>query len=241
MQSVDELAHRQIAANCRNNITGAVRYARKKDFTEKHRARSTILSMLTKERYPDGLNILTMPGLSWEFENRLLSLRESGWVYKNKPVKRTFITGVEIDPAVYRAGCLQMPRGDETPFVSIQSSPMWTAHTIASNCVKAFHNCDVYRLMRECDSMWNVAWLDFIGPLSRCKIEQIRDFYESKVDGSIIVTCLAARHSQETSIELENYGELEGWFESMLLGRVEHCFRYCDGASPMIQFAVSKI
>ena len=240
MQSIDELAHRQIAANCRGkHLTGAVRYARKTEFSEKHKARSTILALLTKERF-EKLSILTLPSLSWEFENRLLALRESGWVYRNKATKRTYITGVEIDPAVYRAACLKMPRGEDCAFISVPNSPMWTAHTMGSNCVNKFHNCDVFNLMKHCEYMWDAAWLDFTGPLSRQKIEDIQRFYFGKVKGTLIVTCLAARYDQATSIELEMFGELEGWFETLLPGKIEHCIRYQDGMSPMIQYAVSK-
>jgi hypothetical protein len=241
MQSIEELAYRQIAANCRGkSMTGAVRYARKTEFSEKHKARSTILSLLTKDRFPGKLTILTMPSLNWEFEARLLALRESGWIFKNKNVKRTFITGVEIDPAVYRGGCLKMPRGDECAFVSIPNSPMWTAHTISSNIVSRFHNCDVFNLMRNCDVQYSVVWLDFTGPLSRQKIEEIQTFYDKRIKSILVVTCLAARYNQETSLELETYGELEGWFTALLPGKVEHCIRYQDGASPMIQYAVRK-
>jgi len=239
MQSVEELAHRQIAANCRGNITSAVRYARKTEFSEKHKARSTILALLTREKY-EKLTILTMPSLAWEFENRLIALRESGWVHKSKQNKRTFVTAVEIDPAVYRAACLKIPRGEECSIVNIPTSPMWTAHTVGTNQISKFHNCDVFALMRECEYLWDAAWLDFTGPLTRQKIELIQAFYLAKVKGVLIVTCLAARYNQSTAIDLEMHGELEGWLETLLPGKVEHCVRYQDGASPMIQYAVSK-
>jgi hypothetical protein len=236
--SVDELACRQIAIGRRAG--GGIAYARKIDHSNKNLARAEILSLFKRRKWPKGLSILTMPGINWTFELRLLSLREGNWHRHASSTKRTHICAVELDPAIYTAATLCMPRSTDSPIVTFVNSPMWTAHSTGSNAIRRFHNCDMYSLMEHNAHKFDAAWLDFLGPLSCQKMQKIKTFYEQWIGSIFIVTFLAARHEQEVTLDAELNDGLEGWLAKELPGKILHCFRYQDGASPMLQYAVQK-
>jgi hypothetical protein len=92
---------------------GGILFARKPDGEEKIKARQLILDMFSAERWPERLNMLTMPSVSWRFERQLLGSREPGWLRRPRP-RTVHFTAVENDRAIYYAGAAQMPGTDDT-------------------------------------------------------------------------------------------------------------------------------
>jgi hypothetical protein len=236
--TVDELACRQIALK---KASPGVSFARKKNSMEKNKARQKILSMLTWRRWSKGLSILTLPGLFWTFEKQLLNLREGHWAVKKNPIHSTYICSIEIDPAVYRASFAYMPGLDHKSSVTtILTKNMYAAYTVGTRVIPRYHNCNFFAMAKDYDHWFDVAWLDFNGPVTESRMEILKEFYSRNIRRYLIVTALCARYDQGTNITLAEAGSLEKWFEAELPGKVDHCFRYSDGV-PMIQYAVGKV
>ena len=238
--SIEELAGRQIAMNNRRKLQGGVAFARKVNTAEKNIARAQVLRLFKTKRWPRGLSILTMPGLYWTFEHRLLSAREGNWRGRIQPARSTHITAVEIDPGIYAAAMASMPCKPSTALVTHLKSPMWTGHATGSDAVRRYYNCDVFALMRHNEKPFGAAWLDFTGPMSPARLEDIREFYKKWVEGILVVTFLAARHGGDATLEIEESTGIQKWLAEYLPGKCLHFLRYQDGASPMAQYAVKK-
>lgn len=235
--TIDELASRQIGLR---SVSGGVAFARKGKTTEKLKKHGKILRLFTRDAWPKGLSILTMPGLKWEFERALLSLREGNWAQRTNPARSTHICGLEIDPAIYRASLAFIPGLKHNHSATkIIDGPMWAAHSLETSAVRRYHNCDFYTMAANYEHAFDAAWLDFTGPLNEARMEIIKRFYNRNVRSVLIVTALAARTDMQTNVSMFNAGSLEDWYAKELPGKIEHCSRYMD-TSPMIQYAVRK-
>jgi len=238
--SIDELAHRQIASNNRRDARGGIAFARKGMAKQKDLARDRIVSLFKTKRWPGGLSILTMPGVGWPFENKLLNAREGNWSQKKRPSQNTHIYSIENDPALFAAAALSIPRGMNAPIVNYPKSERWTARTVGSNAVRRFHNCDLFNLIRHDDRAFDAAWIDLTGPLTPLRMELIREFYETRVAGILALTFLGARTTGETGVEIAECGGTPEWLRRELRGDEQQLFRYRDGASTMVQYVVAR-
>lgn len=218
--------------------SGGILFARGKARTEKDAARSLLLDLFEPEAWEGPLRILTMPGLTWQFERGLLRRREGDWV-KGKP-KRTRITSIESDRSIYYASIGQIPGLHvDNALTKVMRPPPFAEHAIRTRYVEGYYFGNVDDLMRDPPGQWDAVWLDYTGPLSIERMKIIAQFYEQAVRGILIVTALKARWPRETSAAIARAGGYSAWLRKQLPGHVLYDFDYRDTV-PMTQFAVRK-
>lgn len=230
--NIEELAAMQHA-----QPSGGMLFARNPDREAKDAARQKILDLFTPKERPNHLRILTMPGLDWRFERKLLGRREGDWMRKAGP-SRTGITAVENDRYIYYSAVTTMPglntRRALTRFLPPES---FAERTTRTKFLNEFHFANVDDLMRETTKRWDAVWLDYTGPLTVERLRLIARFYSNSVRDTLIVTALKARYNKETSTAVERVGGHSEWLHAHLPGEVLHDIEYFD-TSPMAQFAV---
>lgn len=243
---MEELAEWQRTAK----PSGGVLFARNAEGDEKTKARQLILDLFALDAWDRPLNMLTMPGVHWRFERKLLGSREPGWL-KRKTPKKTHFTGVENDRAIFFAGSAQMP-GLETPHALVKPVKRerfpFAEHAIKTRHASFFF-ANVDDLMihdwqpapyRDREQVgWDAVWLDYTGPLSIRRLAAIRQFYRRAVREVLIITALKARWDRDTSNAIERCGSHSEWLRERLSGEVLHDVEYFD-TSPMAQFAIRK-
>lgn len=236
--NIEELAATQIT-----RPSGGMLFARNPDRAEKDAARKLILNLFRTDLWGHDLRILTMPGLDWRFERKLLGKREGNWMGRKAKLdapRRTQITSIENDRFIYYSACHQMP-GLHThrALTKILPAPSFGERTVSTGFIKAFHFANVDDLMRETDETWDAVWLDYIGPLTTDRLALIAAFYQRAVSSTIVVTALKARWNRATSDAITRAGGHSKWLRSHLTGHVLHDIEYFD-TSPMAQIAVCK-
>jgi hypothetical protein len=229
----------ELAAIQQVRPSGGMLFARNPDREAKDAARQQILDLFTLKARPGFLRILTMPGLDWRFERKLLGKREGDWMRKAGPTN-TKITSIENDRFIYYSAVHQMP-GVETKraLVTIRAPAPFAERTVSTKYIEQFHFANVDDLMHESPKMWDAAWLDYTGPLTVERLKLIARFFETSVRDTLIVTALKARYNKDTSIAVERAGGHSEWLRKHLPGDVLHDIEYFD-TSPMAQFAVRK-
>lgn len=232
---IEELAAQQWTAK----PSGGVLFARRTTTTEKDAARGRILSLLTRAEFPKGLAILSMPGLDWRFEKRLLRIREGHWEARKGP-HCTYITAVESDRAIYHAAVTRMPGLHQAEsFTSVLPATAFAERVVRNRWVGRFFFANVDELMRVQPVPFDAAWLDYTGPLTIKRLEIIADFYARNVRKLLVVTALKARWNRETSDAIASAGGHSAWVRRALPGRVMHDIEYQD-ESLMAQIAIRK-
>lgn len=218
--------------------SGGILFARGNARTEKDATRMLLLDLFEPEVWEGPLRILTMPGLTWQFERGLLRRREGNWV-KEEP-KRTSITSIECDRSIYYASIGQIPGLHvDNALTKIMRPPRFAEHAIRTRYVDGYYFANVDDLMRDTHEQWDAVWLDYTGPLSIERVKIITQFYERAVRGVLIVTALKARWPRETSAAIARAGGHSAWLRKHLPGQVLYDFDYRDTV-PMTQFAVRK-
>ncbi len=232
---IEELAVHQYTAK----PSGGVMFARKKEHTEKDKARSKVAHLFTVSDFAKGLSILTMPGLSWRFEKSLLRLREGNWETRKSP-HRTYLTCVENDRCIYHAAITKMPGLHQVNSIVVSLPPTKIAErTVRNRWIGRFYFCNVDDLMQAQEVPFDAAWLDYTGPLSIKRLEIIRAFYEQNIRKILIITALKARWNIPTADAIERAGNHSQWVQSYIKGHIIHDFEYQD-VSPMVQIAIAK-
>jgi len=232
---MDELAARQREIK----PSGGIVFARNADGDEKSWARQHVLDLFAPDRWNGRLHLLTMPGVAWRFERKLLGIREVGWMRAPSP-RRTLFTSIENDRAIYFAAAGQMP-GVHTPRALIKQNNKFAFTEIGVKSAYAsflFGNVD--DLMKsDWATPWDAAWLDYTGPMSVKRLEIIAQFWHRYIREILVVTALKARWDQKTSAAIDAAGGHSEWLRDHLDGEVLHDIEYVD-TSPMAQFAVRK-
>lgn len=233
---IEELAAHQIV-----RPSGGMLFARNPDRQQKDRARGLIIGLLSKVKWPGPLRVLTMPGLDWRFERKLLGNREGDWLRSLAQPARTHITSVENDRYIYYSAAHCMP-GLHTPkaLTRIMPAPPFAERSLSTKFIDRFYFANIDDLMRETTDSWDAVWLDYIGPLTIERLGLIATFYQRSVRGILIVTTLKARWNRETSDAIERAGGHSPWLANSLPGEVLHDIEYFD-TSPMAQFAVRHV
>lgn len=211
-----------------------VAFARKAQPVERAVARGRVVSLFEPKRWPTALSILTLPGVTWTFERRLLCAREGNWEQRTRPAQSTYITGCEIDPAIFAAATVTIPRTAKASVVTFTNSPRWTTRTVGTDAVRRFHHCDVYELMKHNDSHFGAAWLDFTGTLTSDRLVRIAEFYNRWVVGILVLTFMYGRRDVDNDV-----GDVLEWVTDALPGNVLQFFHYADGPAHMVQLAIS--
>jgi hypothetical protein len=242
--SIEELAVHQITAM----PSGGVMFARKKERDAKDEARSHILNLLGNTLAYPTLSILTMPGLQWRFENKLLGRRERDWATKpGQKAESTAIEAIESDRSIFYGAVTMMPgmadwkhrRMDNPPITMLQPSK-FAERAVANPFVERFSFGNVDDLMRHAQREYDAAWLDYTGPMSVERLRVIAEFYRRCIRSLLVVTSMRARWNRESSDTVARHGSVHAWLRSALPGPVLHEIDYQDGPSPMSQFAVLK-
>lgn len=236
---LEELAIHQISAT----PSGGVLFARKTEREQKDIARKMVLDLVSRERHPDNLSVLTMPGLNWSFERKLLGRREKDWQRLVSPL-RTQITAIENDRMIYHAALMSMPGMQQAKAVgnspiTVLPATAFSERGVANSWVE-YHFGNIDNFMAEPGEMFDVAWLDYTGPLSIERLAIIKKFFAARVRHTLIITHLKARWNVDTSAAISRAGGANAWVKKHIAGRIEHDHEYQDGASPMAQIAITK-
>jgi hypothetical protein len=232
---MEELAARQ---HTLQNPSGGIAFARNVDGEQKTAAREKVLELFTRGRWPGHLHMLTLPGIQWRFERKLLGVREVGWLRKERP-NGTYFTACENDRAIYFAAVAQMP-GLHTPESELKRIKHYSFAEMGVKTSYAsffFGNADDMMALDCWNSGWHAAWLDYTGPLTVERMALIRTFFHRYVNNTLIVTALKARWNEATSRAIEKAGGHSQWLRKHLDGEILHDIEYID-TSPMAQFAV---
>jgi hypothetical protein len=250
MKSIGQIAYQKPLARCgmeelaaRQRIivpSGGVAFARNVDGEEKTAARQHVLDLFQLDRWPGRLHMLTLPGLQWRFERKLLGAREPGWLRKSRPL-HTYFTACENDRAIFHAAVAQMP-GLHNPDSELKRIRHYSFAELGVKTRYAslfFANIDDMMVLDCWDSGWDAVWLDYTGPLTVERLALIKQFYHRYVDSILIVTALKSRFNDATTRAVERAGSHSEWLRSHLAGEVLHDLEYFD-TSIMAQFAVRK-
>lgn len=241
--------------NIRATPSGGILFARCRDRGFKDEARRYVIDLLGDvERYPT-LSVLTMPGLDWRFENKLLGRREGDWANGSRAPVRTAITAVENDRSIYFAATTRMPgmirpewrthrpipAGVPNPAVITLTPPAYAEHCLANPWVDRYVFANVDDLLAADSRRYDAAWLDYTGPLTVKRMAAIQQFYDNRLPsgGALALTVLKARWNRETGAAIEAAGGCQAWIESRL-GSAHHVMEYQDTGSPMLQVIVVK-
>ena len=221
--------------------SGGVLFSRNVDGDEKSAARQKVLDLFHPTVWPQPIHVLSLPGVHWRFERKMLGMREIGWMSHKEYPKRTLFTGVENDRAIYYASVGQMP-GLHTPNSMLKRTKQFPFSELGVKTHYAsvfFANIDDL-MMFDWQSKWDAAWLDYTGPLSTERLEIIKRFYARHISSTLIVTALKARWNEKTSNAVRRAGGHSEWLRENLPGEVLHDIEYND-TSPMAQFAVRHV
>lgn len=235
---MEELAAHQRSIEAR----GGVLFARNPDREQKAAARQKILDLFAPQVWPGNLSMLTMPGVDWRFERKLLGAREPGWMTKLERPRRTFLTCVENDRAIYYGAIADMP-GMTTlgALAQMRDAPRFAEHAIKTRFIRGrFFLANVDDLMLEQNWTFDAAWLDYTGPMTVERLKIIEAFWQHNIRHILIVTMLKARFNKKTSDAIERAGGHSQWLLGHLSGEVLHDLEYMD-TSPMEQIAIRKI
>lgn len=235
---IDELAVQQQWNERAGKATGGMLFARKEDHAEKDEARRAILNMLTLEKSLECLSVLSMPGMTWEFERRLLGQRECRWSGRSY-AGNVRLTCVENDRFIYYSALTKIPRNAQCVIRALPA-PSYAECTMGHGFVDRYIFANVDDLMQHSDETFDVAWLDYTGPLSVARMKIIQRFWRDRVRSKLIITSLKARWNRETADTIVRNGGCMNWMRKRLPGTELHAMEYQDGASPMIQIALSK-
>lgn len=242
--SIEELAGRQMALR---NISPGVAFARATPEPNKVFARNQVLKLLGVREHPKGLCILTMPGLTWQFERDLLRLREGMWERKRDgkgSVHNTYICGIESDRSIWHAGVTLMPGGPRDSVEStttILAPTQWAEKVVRNRFISRYMLGSVEALMAETDFMYDAAWIDFNGQLSLKRMDLLDKFFKHHIRRTLIVTSLKGRWDRVTKTVIHEAGGIVEWARERLGGVVRHSFDYGSGDATMTQFALSKL
>jgi hypothetical protein len=239
---VEELAADQAARNRREaQLTGGVSFARKEFTSEKGAARREIRHLLTTQQMPGPISVLSMPGLAWTFEYDVLAQRDSGWT-KTRDVQRTRFFCVENDRYVYYSAATKMPGSKHKMTVRTLERPAYAETAIGNSAIGCFAFANVDDLMAEGRETFDVAWLDYTGPLTVDRLKLIERFYRDNVRSTLIVTSLKARWNKDTDRAAQRHGGYCEWAVAPFGDSIGlHAIEYQDGPSPMFQFACRKV
>lgn len=238
---IEELAAHQINAT----PSPGVLFARKQEHEEKDAARLAILDLLGPDEFPKGLSVLSMPSVQWKFERKLFGRREGDWLRKKGP-HRTYLTCIENDRPIYHAALMQMPGVYQlkhgNSIVQMLPATSFAERVVRNRWVGRFFFANVDDLMRDHDGehQYDVAWLDYTGPLTIERLALIDEFFRKGVRSILVVTALKARWNRDTSDAIERAGGHSAWFLKTIPGALLHEINYQDGGSPMAQFAMRK-
>lgn len=232
---MEELAARQGGLQTK----GGVAFARHADEPGKVAARQLVIDLFAFERWPYRLRMLTMPGLEWRFERKLLAERELGWTRRKGPV-RTLFTGFENDRALYYASVTLMPgmpglelkRIKPYGFAEMGVKTPFASHFFANVDEAMKHDWPE-------TASWDAVWLDYTGPLSTERLAIIRRFFDRHITSMLIVTALRARFNKATVQAISRAGGHSEWVRKHIHGEVLHDIEYFDTV-PMAQLAFRR-
>ena len=229
----------ELAAMQHVRPSGGMAFARNPDREQKDLARQKITALFTPAAHPQPLSILTMPGLDWRFERKLLKKREGYWQERAEP-RRTRITSIENDRFIYYSAVHQMPGlHTKNALATIQKPAPFAERAVSTKFIGRFYFANVDDLMAETNQSWDEAWLDYTGPLTVERLKLIASFFDRAIRGTLIVTALKARYNKDTMQSVDRAGGYFEWLRKHLPGTVLHEIEYFD-TSPMAQFAIQK-
>lgn len=219
---------------------GGVLFARNADGAEKTKARQMVLDLFTRERWPGFLHMLTMPGLQWRFERKLLAARQEGWM-RHRSAHGVYFTACENDRAIFYAAVGEMPglHTRDSELKRIKPYPFAEFGVKTRFASFFFANVDDLLAQDNWTASWDAVWLDYTGPLTDRRLAMIRGFYQRHVKSILIVTALKSRFNKATTLAVEKAGGYEQWLRKHLDGDVLHYLEYFD-TSAMAQFTVRK-
>ncbi len=187
--NMEELAARQRTIKASSGI----QFARTVNREQKDAARQQIIDLFSPSVWPGRLRMLTMPGLEWRFERKLLGKREGNWMQKRGP-ERTYFTCIENDRALYFASMAKIP-GAETRSAKLTMLPPpdFAELALKTRFIGGHFFANVDDLIRQTQWTFDAAWLDYTGPMSVERLKLLERFYQRCVYSTLIVTVLRAR------------------------------------------------
>ena len=245
-KSLTRCGMEELAQNARDiDPTGGMLFARGKNREQKDIARERILELFTLEAWPDHLGMLTMPGVDWRFERKLLGMREPGWMNKREYPSKTGITCIENDRSIYHGAIAEMP-GLQTfkALTKVKTPPPFAERALKTKFIKRFYFANVDELMNETvtenwRAQFDAVWLDYTGPMSVDRLRIIERFYAQSIRRVLIITVLKARWNKDSSRAIERAGGHSEWLRKHIPGEILHEIEYSD-TTPMMQIAIRK-
>lgn len=229
----EELAIHQIMAT----PTGGIMFARNPSGEEKRAARQTIIDIV--KEIPGPISLLTMPGLKWKFEGAVLKERETMLLKEGEGPNRTIFTCIENDRSIFHAAMIRMP-GMRNPANVFRCIPptAFSERGVSSLWIDRFYFGNVDDLLAYENNKYDVAWLDYTGPLSIKRLALIAKFFDKQVSKLLVLTSLGARWDRQTSDTITRLG-FYNWVTGTIQGTPVHSIQYMD-SSPMLQIAFRK-
>lgn len=223
------------------NMTPGVAFARhvvtqhrEQKFCKKDGERGIVVNMFMKDQWPESLSIVTMPSVHWRFEKAILRQREG----EGKLPKKTFITAIEREPAIFTASLKYIPGADQG-LTHLPGDIPKTHYTMKTPIISRYHLTSFEDFAEVNTKKFGGAWLDFTGPLTDRLFEMIPHF-SNYIKRTLVITMLNARWSRDISDRVTRANGVDKLLASrMPFMKLEKVRRYQDNV-PMIQLKLVK-
>lgn len=219
---------------------GAMTFARRAQTAQKGLAREKVLSTFSASNFRDGLSIMTMPSVTWEFERLLLNTRERGVRIERKP-RRTHITAIERSRPLWTAALTTMP-GLQHGLVLALPVPDYAVAAARSYAIPRFFLCTFEALAhgRDHPNPYDAAWIDLTGQLTLERVDALRALWERSIRSTLVVTSLKCRWPADMVAALAEHDGIAGLLEASLPGAVVRSeYVYADSV-PMHQITLVR-
>lgn len=179
--------------------------------------------------HPRPLSILTLPGVAWRFEKKIL-------YHRRRAGLETKITALEKDPAIFAASLADMPgnsRGYE--YVDQHES---SAAAVSTYKIHRYYCAAFEDFARTNEETFDAAWIDLTGPVGEKVLLGLARLWPY-VREALVVTSLKARWNRVTSARVRHLGGVANLLKTTLQGSAVECdHEYCD-SSPMSQVTLT--
>jgi hypothetical protein len=155
----------------------------------------------------------------WPAKLHMLTLPGTQWTFERqllsaRPTVPTYFTAVERNRANFLIAQKAKPKQATLLFADIDAM-----------------------MAAEWENAWDAAWIDYNGPLTNKRLQNIKRFYYGFIRSTLIITALKGRWSLDTGIAIDRAGGHLQWLTQHLVGEVLHDLEYLD-TTPMMQFAI---
>lgn len=181
------------------------RYSQKENREKKQKARDLVTERITLARYPNTIRVISLPGLSWEWEKQVLSIREKNWITTG--IKKTDFFCFESNPDIFELSKSYCPDINQVSFFDQdvgQSKSML------------------------CNAYIDLAWFDYSGSLNLFKFENLVEWWKDGNTKTIAITACVRSSDIKINKLIDEYLGRSNLFSIFFPGINQKYIEYTD-------------